>query len=111
MMSAFSDAAKQQIGSAVACILVVGYLQQNNKHYHFKWHISCFQKHRDYNYNFHILVCLQSQLKLFLFYTIFYHNISVAIAGIYEQCNNLAQQDAPLKNKTVPINLIIRLDH
>jgi hypothetical protein len=25
--------------------------------------------------------------------------ISVAIAGIYENCSNLAQQDAPLKNK------------
>jgi hypothetical protein len=28
-------------------------------------------------------------------------NISVAIAGMYENCGNLAQQDAPLKNKFV----------
>jgi hypothetical protein len=26
-------------------------------------------------------------------------NISVAIAGIYENCSNLTQQDAHLKNK------------
>jgi hypothetical protein len=26
-------------------------------------------------------------------------NISVAIAGIYENCSNLKQQAAPLKNK------------
>jgi hypothetical protein len=26
-------------------------------------------------------------------------NISVAIAGIYENCSNLTQREAPLKNK------------
>jgi hypothetical protein len=28
-------------------------------------------------------------------------NISVATAGTFENCNNLAPQDAPLKNKIV----------
>jgi hypothetical protein len=28
-------------------------------------------------------------------------NILVAIASMYENCSNLAQQDAPLKNKNI----------
>jgi hypothetical protein len=34
-------------------------------------------------------------------------NILVVIAGIFENCSNLAQQDAPLKNKILLHNLYL----